>query len=647
MADVQKNAAPRIYLNPVYPRSFPDPFVLKFCGEYFAYSTGLASDGNVFGVIHSPDLVQWTELGGSMKPLESSPPHYWAPEVTYHNGKFYLYYSVGNETFMEIRVAVSDRPDGGFVDSGHKLTTQDFAIDAHVFIDENGTKYLFYATDFLDYTHIGTGTVVDRMLDWFTLEGKPQPVTRAKYDWQVYDPNRKEKGGVRWHTVEGPAVLKRKGLYYEMFSGGNWQNTSYGVSFAISSEIENRDEWSQFSDGSKVMPVLRTLGDAVVGPGHNCIIRGPNNRELYCVYHRWIDASRVMAIDRLDFAGQRMFVVGASRTPQPEPFKPTVSGFGRDFSRWTKVGTWHDENHSLISGTTGRSEIRMSVPPSFLCELTFACPGKQSSDGTIEIKLGCAGGAVNLSFHPISNMVQIDATAGWPGFPVTCKLPGDFDWSAAHLLRIEADYRRLTIDLDKAVIQQVNTSLPGPLTSLSICGDNQSVAVRSCEVTDGFEELFETVHRMEDNGWEVNCDRGYRIEAGELLFESRGAVTVQKHPALQACEFAANFRIIEADVIKAEFGLCLRNEEGEVLRYAVDCDDSALGVNGSTVWTLPDELTLRDYHQLRIIRVEEHSFCYFDDMLVTEVATHPGRATCSVFGEGVQLAVEMIRLTAI
>ncbi len=57
-------------------------------------------------------------------------------------------------------------------------------------------------------------------------EGNPRPVTRARYDWQIYDPNRKEKGGVRWHTVEGPAVIKRKGLYYEMFSGGNWQNTS-------------------------------------------------------------------------------------------------------------------------------------------------------------------------------------------------------------------------------------------------------------------------------------------------------------------------------------------------------------------------------------------------------------------------------------
>src|SRR5688500_5959075 len=231
------------YLNPVFPRSFPDPFVLKFRNEYFAYCTDFWRDGRVFGVLHSRDLVNWkANPSGAMQRLDTDAPFYWAPEVTYWNGKFYLYYSVGNETLMEIRVAVSDRPDGGFVDSGHRLTTEDFAIDAHVFFDDDGQKYLFYATDFLEHTHIGTGAVVDKMIDLFTLAGNPRPVTRAKYDWQVYDPHRKEKGGVRWHTVEGAFVLKRKDRFYEMFSGGNWQNTTYGVSFATTDDLQASEE---------------------------------------------------------------------------------------------------------------------------------------------------------------------------------------------------------------------------------------------------------------------------------------------------------------------------------------------------------------------------------------------------------------------
>src|SRR5882757_3990994 len=89
------------YTNPVYTHSFPDPYVLKFRGEYFAYCTGFWKDGKVFGVLKSRDLVHWQEIGGAMQPLDNNSPFYWAPEVTYDNGKFYLYYSVGNEELME------------------------------------------------------------------------------------------------------------------------------------------------------------------------------------------------------------------------------------------------------------------------------------------------------------------------------------------------------------------------------------------------------------------------------------------------------------------------------------------------------------------------------------------------------------------
>jgi beta-xylosidase len=237
------------FANPVHSSNFPDPFILKHQGEYYAICTGHWSDGKIFGMLRSKDLLNWEDLGGVMLPIESHDPetipyiHYWAPEIYRFGDTFYLYYSVGNETYMNIRVATSKQPQGPYLDSGKMLTSEQFAIDAHVFRDDDGQHYLFYATDFLEHSHIGTGTVVDRFVNPFTLEGDPKPVTRAKYDWQVYDPERKEKGGVRWHTVEGPCVLKRKGVYYEMFSGGNWQNKSYGVSYAITDDLDISVEW--------------------------------------------------------------------------------------------------------------------------------------------------------------------------------------------------------------------------------------------------------------------------------------------------------------------------------------------------------------------------------------------------------------------
>lgn len=313
------------YTNPVYPHSFPDPFILKLDGEYWGYCTGIEPDGRAFGIAHSRDLVHWKRVGSAMSPIAGDHTCYWAPEVVdsgewrVESGelpRLLMYYSVGNEENMQIRVAGSERPEGPFEDLGKPLTKEPFAIDPHVFIDDDGSAYLFYATDFLSHSHIGTGTVVDRMLDPFTLEGKPEPVTRARYEWQVYDPKRASKGGVKWHTVEGPFVIKYNGKYYQMFSGGNWQDLSYGVSYAVSDRIKPGHEWEQHADGERVLPILRTIPGKVIGPGHNSVVLGPDNKTLYCVYHVWHNGERVMAIDPIEFIGDELVVYGPSTTQQ-------------------------------------------------------------------------------------------------------------------------------------------------------------------------------------------------------------------------------------------------------------------------------------------------------------------------------------------
>lgn len=368
------------YLNPVWPRSFPDPFVLKFRGEYWAYCTGFWSDGRCFGVMRSRDLVHWEpQPAGALEPLPGGHTCYWAPEVTYANGQFYLYYSVGNEERMVIRVAVSDHPAGPFVDSGHRLTSEPFAIDAHVFVDDDGSRHLFYATDFLDRSHIGTGTVRDRMRDPFTLAGEPTPVTLPRYDWHVYHPNRPEKGFVRWHTVEGPFVLKHAGRYYQMFSGGNWQNPTYGVSYAVTDDLDQPGEWEQAADGERVLPILRTIEGEVVGPGHNSVVRGPDNRQLVCVYHRWTfepEPARVLAIDLLDWEDGRMVVRGPSSKPVPGLPQPDIQDFfDHDLGpAWTvHGGTW------IAGGGAARSrsgEIRIETgAESFVLEVSVRGSG--------------------------------------------------------------------------------------------------------------------------------------------------------------------------------------------------------------------------------------------------------------------------------
>lgn len=631
------------YVNPVYPHSFPDPFVLKFRGEYFAYCTDLAPDGNVFGVLYSRDLVNWEPLGGAMSPLPDSAPFYWAPEVTNHNGKFYLYYSAGNETLMDIRVAVSDRPDGGFVDAGRRLTNEDFAIDAHVFIDDDGAKYLFYATDFLEHTHVGTGTVFDKMLDWFTLERKPRIVTRAKYDWQVYDPVRKEKGGVRWHTVEGPAVLKRKGIYYEMFSGGNWKNTTYGVSFAIADSFDRDEEWLQFSDGDAVLPILRTIPDLIVGPGHNSVVRGPNNRELYCIYHRWTDNGRVLCIDRMDFVGRRLFVNGATYTPQPAPFPPAASGFA---DGWQMSGKWLLNEDTAASTAAGSSELSHPVPESFLCEFSFRCMDTDGTDSSVGFVLRTGGGQLRFSLFPKDEVIRLSGRDNRE-----YSLTADFDPSAFHLFRIEADGQHVKVTLNAADLIY-HSRLPEPVTELSLFSVDARTEFSGFALTDSFEELFDRGDEPLDAGlWQTTGDAEVRIEDGEHLLSANDNVSVlARRRSFDDFEFAVNVRLAGRTGDTPEFGIALLEESGSAeFRLVLDISGKVVmqSAGQSTVFDLPDGVGIGYFRQYRLVKKNRSIAVYLEDLKLAELPFPANGLRPAVFCRGCTVALDMFRVTAI
>ncbi|HEV2882962.1 MAG TPA: glycoside hydrolase family 43 protein [Pyrinomonadaceae bacterium] len=549
------------YLNPVYGRDFPDPFILKHGGEYWAYCTGLRRDGRAFGVLYSPDLINWRELDGALAPLPGEHPCYWAPEVVYENGRFLMYYSVGNEKLMHLRVAVATHPAGPFTDSGHQLTDAEFAIDPHVFIDEEGVRWLFYATDFLAHTHVGTGTVRDRMLDPFTLAGDPHPVTRARYDWQVYDPQRREKGGVRWHTVEGPFVVRRKNLYYQMFSGGNWQNLTYGVSYAVSERIGREDEWEQAADGEQVLPILRTIPERVIGPGHNSVVRAPDNRQLFCVYHRWDgERGRVLAIDRLDWVGERMTVLGATTTPQPAPHAPTFKGFSGERAGdlgdgWTCEGggRWsvRDGEARQESGAAGvgASAQCAASASSFLVEVSLRAlleDGAGDPAGAFGVALSKdKERALQFTIEPQANEARVRwlATDGARA-ETRFALPADFEPRALHLLRAEVDERHATIFLDERLVRWQGTLNIAP-DEVALVTEG-TAAFKGFELTTGWEELFMRPERsLSARGWRYD-GQGWQLKDGLLRFddaEGRDHRVITKGTPLESYELVVNVRL--------------------------------------------------------------------------------------------------------
>lgn len=571
MSERQVSDKQALYSNPVSAYPFADPFVLKYGGEYWGYSTGIWQAERCFGILHSRDLIHWQEIGGALEPLPGGHTCYWAPEVTYDEGRFLLYYSVGNETYMQIRVAVAEHPAGPFVDSGRSLTSEEFAIDPHVFIDDDGAKYLFYATDFLTHTHIGTGTVMDRLTDSFTLAGKPRPVTRARFDWQVYDPQRAEKGGVRWHTVEGPAVIKRKNRYYQMFSGGNWKNISYGVSYAFTDDLATKEEWQQASDGIRVLPILRTLPGQVTGPGHNSIVRGPDNQQWFCVYHRWAEdhSARLMCIDRLDWVGQHLTVIGPSVASQPVPIAPTLADFFAEEhpaglgENWEYLrGVWSTHRHQAWQDLTeGEAEARAMVNAhDFILEVS-AQVLHASADGGCGVSVrGGQQVLLQVLLVPEQDRILIVTAKKGGGDEHEVKLPTQFAKQALHLFRLEVNGLQAALRIDEGSVRWQGT-LSAKAETVSLSTQNAAATFAGFALTVGWQDLFvQSSSDPAETGWQVESG-DWLVANGQLQQRDPNAseARIVKVLPLTAYELVFNVRLVTGPEPNSSYGISLHS----------------------------------------------------------------------------------------
>lgn len=267
-----------------------DPFIWP-CGEHF-YATGTCpacEDEGAFPLFRSRDLFDWEQLAPLLTKLPAGyGTSYWAPEVAYDAGAYYLYYSVGFEDRLHhLRVAKSPTPEGPYEDCGVALTdpaTMPFAIDAHPVRDDDGQWYLFYARDLLtkeEGARIGTALVMDRMASMTALAGEERLVLRPRHDWQRFKAGRVMYGRVYdWHTIEGPSVTRHGDRYYCFFSGGCWENETYGVDY-----VTARSLCGPWSGDAEVPRLLRTSADCP-GPGHGSVLEVSTGVKYY-VFHAW------------------------------------------------------------------------------------------------------------------------------------------------------------------------------------------------------------------------------------------------------------------------------------------------------------------------------------------------------------------------
>lgn len=325
-----------------------DPYVLKYCGGYYCYSTGI--DG--VHVLYSKDLTEFKHLGYALQARDEE--EYWAPCVFYDNGFFYMYYSSNpkgetDDHYHTLRLAVSDKPQGPFIFK--KCFTDVFAIDPHLIRNADGQLYMFYSINTftgVDASCAGTGIVVDKMSDFYTLDGSPRPVILPSHDHEIFQRNRFGDGR-DWYTVEGAFYLEGHGNAYVMYSGNAFLSPNYFVGYSkaeISGSIDSFKWTKQTAAGS--FPLIGK-SEAVMGTGHNSVVKAPNNVDDWIIYHGratdiksddpWHEV-RIMRMDPLLWGEDCLLTSAPTHTDQDAPARPA---FMADFK-----DEFHD--HKILGG---------------------------------------------------------------------------------------------------------------------------------------------------------------------------------------------------------------------------------------------------------------------------------------------------------
>ncbi|HWJ91333.1 MAG TPA: family 43 glycosylhydrolase [Flavisolibacter sp.] len=275
----------------VLPGDHPDPSVVKIGDTYWASST-TSNWAPAFPLMFSKDLVHWKQKGYVFNELPAWADYYfWAPEITYDNGKVYVYYAAhkkgGN---LCIGVASADKPEGPYKDHGPLMCQEVGSIDAFPMRDENGKLYLIWKED---ANSVGRPTSIWAMEmneERTALVGEKKALFRNDVAWEG-------------NLVEGASIIKHGDYFYAFYAGSGCcgLNCSYGVGIARSKRLLG--PWEKFA----MNPVIKHSDkNRWTCPGHGTPVE--MDGRFYFLYHAYDNKSNV-------FTGRQGLLTEFSFTP--------------------------------------------------------------------------------------------------------------------------------------------------------------------------------------------------------------------------------------------------------------------------------------------------------------------------------------------
>lgn len=253
-----------------------DPFILLHEGKYYMYGTRAKftwGDGTKynygFDVYESDDLESWSEPKEIFSYYDGfyGIKDFWAPEVHYYEGKFYMLATFKvNEGKKGTAILVCDTPNGTFkVHSNGPVTPSEWeCLDGTLYI-ENGTPYMIFCHE---WTQIGNGAVcaVELTKDLKAPVGTPRDLFFAGDASWRHDIN-----GNGAYVTDGPFIISKNGklslIWSSFYKGEYCQAVAHSDNGKISGNWTIDDKLIYEKDG-----------------GHGMIFTDKNGNDLF-VFH--------------------------------------------------------------------------------------------------------------------------------------------------------------------------------------------------------------------------------------------------------------------------------------------------------------------------------------------------------------------------
>lgn len=248
-----------MYHNPIRRGMFPDPSIVRVGEDYYMVNSSFIFFPCI-PISHSKDLIHWEIIGhavtesewASLDELEGG-RGYWAPDISYDNGKFYITATYRlNDTGTVYRkqiVVSSEKPEGPY--------------SKPAIIDEDGIDPSIFHEDGRHYMLLNRGARILELNDDCTKQ-----ISEAKLLYY----------GDQKRAPEGPHLLKKDGYYYLFLAEGG-TGMGHRISVARSKTLMGNYEPCPYN------PIMRQMdeGAAIQRCGHGKPVCTQNG-EWYMVY---------------------------------------------------------------------------------------------------------------------------------------------------------------------------------------------------------------------------------------------------------------------------------------------------------------------------------------------------------------------------